>query len=117
MKKENIKLTPQNYVGLGMFWVILVIGAIGGIENQKWAENIYTFLSFGFMVIFVLSALVKTKFKPVKQFIATYFIHVLFCVAMGWWWLVIYWIILTISAGVGMHYYIEATKGAVENEG
>jgi len=117
MKKEEIKLSTNNYIGLAMFWVILAIGFTGGVAEQKWAENIYTFLTFGFMIIFVLAALVKTKFKPVKQFIATYFIHVMFCVAMGWWWLCLYWVITLISAGVGMHYYIEATKEAVESEG
>ena len=116
MKEDNIKLTTQNYVGLGIFWVILTIGIIGGVTGQKWAENIYTFLTVGLTFIFIFAVLTKTKFKPVKQFVSTYFIHVLFCVAMGWWWLSLYWCIILISVGAGIHYYIRATKGVVDSE-
>ncbi len=113
-KSKKIKLTSNNYIGLALFWGVLLIGILGGLAGQKWAENIYTFISFGFMIIFIFSAIAKTKFKPIHQLISTYFIHVLFCVAMGWWWLAVWWIITTISAGIGMHYWIEATKETIE---
>ena len=99
---KSLPLTRQNYVGLAMFWGVLFIGILGGLAGQKWAENIYTFLSTVTMIIFVSTALMKSKFRPVKQLIATHFIHVLFCVAMGWWWLCCFWILTTVGAGVGM---------------
>ena len=113
---KSLPLTQRNYVGLAMFWGVLLIGVLGGLVDQKWAENIYTFLSTVAMIIFVAAALIKSKFRPVKQFIATYFIHVLFCVSMGWWWLCVWWILVTIGAGVSMSNYIDATKEATESE-
>ncbi len=113
---KSMPLTKQNYIGLAIDWGVLVIGILGGLAGQNWAENIYTFLSTVIMIIFVASIVMKSKFRPIKQFVATYFIHVLFCVAMGWWMLTFWWVIVTIGAGVGMSNYIDATKEATENE-
>ena len=113
---KSMKLTKQNYIGLSMMFGILAIGVIGGYGGKEWAENIYTFLSTLLMIIFMGAALVKSKFKPIKQFMAIYFIHVLFCVSLGWWWLMLWWLVTCVSAGVAMNYYLESLKGAVEGE-
>jgi len=113
---ESMKLTKQNYVGLAMMVGILVVGIIGGYGKQQWAENIYTFLSVVLMIIFMGAALFKSKFKPIKQFMAVYFIHVLFCVSLGWWWVMLWWILTCVSVGVSMSNYLDAMKGAVESE-
>jgi len=116
MKTENVKLRKNNYLALIMFWVILLFGVLGGIANQNWAENIYVFLSFIFMVGFVISALARIPQYHLKEFVSTYFIHVLFCVGMGWWWLCLYWLLITCSAGAGINYYMKAIKEAVNGE-
>lgn len=108
IKPEKIVLSKQNYVGLAICFGILALGAIGGIaKNQQWAENIYTFITIGLAIIFVFSALLKAKFKPIREFAGAFFIHAIFCAAMGWWWLCLYWIIIDIALLVCMHFYIE----------
>lgn len=114
MKREKIELTKNNYFGLASFWGFLLIGIIGGLLDQKWAENIYTFLSICLMIIFIFTAILKAKLRPIKENFATFFIHVLFNVAMGWWWLVIYWIITIMCLGIGMHHYLETSKETKE---
>jgi hypothetical protein len=110
--KVDVKLTKANVSGLIMFAVVLLVGVLGGVANQAWAENIYTFLSVVATVIFVGTAFMKSRLKPLKQYIAMYFVHVLFCVAMGWWWLVLLWVITTVAAGIGMSNYMDAAKKA-----
>jgi len=114
MKKETIKLTRKNFNGLLLFWGILLLGILGGLAKQNWAENVYVIISFICMIIFIPVPLLKSKIKPIKHFIATYFINVLFCISMGWWWVGSYWLIITISTGYGMHFYIESMKNVVE---
>jgi hypothetical protein len=111
---ESLKLTKANWSGLGMFALVLAVGVLGGIGKFVWAENIYTFMSVVIMVIFFSTALMKSKLKPLKEFIGMYFLHVLFCVAMGWWWLCLWWLITTCAAGVGMSNYMDAAKAATE---
>jgi len=111
MEKIDQTLTKQNYVGLAILWGLLALGAIGGYGHQQWSENIYTFMSTLLAVIVVVAAIAKGKVRPLKQFMATYFIHVLFCVSLGWWWLMLWWLAICIATGFAMHNYLEGAKG------
>lgn len=113
MKKEKIELNRNNYIGLTMFCIMLALGAVGGIAEQKWAENIYTFLTICLMIAFIVTALSQTEFRPVKEYLAIFFIHALFSAAMGWM-LFICWIFIMMSMSMGMHYYLEAAKESKE---
>ncbi len=94
---EKFELSNKNYIALAVLTTFLIIGILGGVAEQKWAENIYTFITIVVTILLAASALVKTEFKPIKQFVGMYSFHILFCVAMGWWWLCICWLVATTS--------------------
>jgi len=103
MKNGSQPLTKQNFISLGMVIVFLVIGIIGGFFHQKWAENIYTFWSSFLMIAFILFAIMKARVKPMKPFVVAYTINLFVCIALGWWWLVLYWFATHILCFYGMY--------------
>ena len=103
MEKESLPLTKQNYIALGMLIAFLVIGIIGGFFQQKWAENIYTFWSSFVMIVFILLAIMKARLKPMKPLVVIYTINLFVCIALGWWWLVLWWIVTHICCFCGMY--------------
>ena len=107
---EKIELTKKNYYGMGVLLVILLIGLIGALGKQEWAENIYTFISIVLMGLFIYMEVVKTKVKPIKQYLMISVILILFSVAADWWWVGLYWCVITISMGICMSNHISAVK-------
>lgn len=102
MKHPKVTLTAKSYYGMALYTVFLIIAALGGIGDMEWAENIYTFVTVLYLFLLIFSTLVKSELKPIKQYIALYFLHVLFNAAMGWWWLTIWWIIIIVCAAICM---------------
>jgi hypothetical protein len=103
MEKESVPLNKKNYITIGALIVFLIIGAIGKVFNQEWAENIYTFWSCFTMVVFICFAISKTLLKPIKPFVVMYTLNLFMCVAFGWWWLVMGWVITHLCCFYGMY--------------
>lgn len=105
---KEFTLSRQNYIGLTIFGLILALAFAGGPFHQKWAENLYTFISVAITIIFIGAALLATRMNPIKQFFAAYFLNVLYCAAIGWWWLCLFWTVNVFIAGYLISQYITA---------
>ncbi|HUU88830.1 MAG TPA: hypothetical protein VMX17_13915 [Candidatus Glassbacteria bacterium] len=116
MKNGSQPLTKQNYIALGMLIAFLVIGIIGGFFQQKWAENIYTFWSSFVMIVFILLTIMKARVKPMKPLVVMYTINLFVSVALGWWWLVLYWIATHILCFCGMYQWDLKYKSETDKE-
>jgi len=103
MKNGSQPLTKKNFITLGLLIVFLFIGVIGGVFQQKWAENIYTFWSSFVMIVFTWLAIMKARVKPMKPFVVTYTFNFLTCIALGWWWLTLFWFATHILCFYGMY--------------
>lgn len=103
MKNGSVPLTKQNYITMGMLIGFLVLGFTGGVFKQQWAENLYTFWSWFVIVCFIILAVMKARIKPMKPLVVMYTFNLLLCIALGWWWLVIVWIITHGCCFCGMY--------------
>jgi predicted membrane protein len=110
LNMEKIQLTKKNYFGMGMLLGILLIGIIGAVGEYEPAENIFTFISLILMFLFIYTALVQDKIKPIKQFIIINVFIILFCVGADWWWVSLYWMIILLAKGSCMINYINDAK-------
>jgi hypothetical protein len=113
---EDYKLTKKNWMGLGTIGLILTLGIIGRVFEQEWAENIYLFITIITTIILGYSAGVKTKLRPIKEFIFALCINIFFCVGAGWWWIAGLWCVISICFGACMSNYISAAKEADKKE-
>lgn len=101
MKGE--KLTKNNYITLAVLVCFVIIAFLGGYFKQEWAENIYMFWSGFVMFCFIGLAASRARIKPLRPLVVLYTFNLLTCVALGWWWLAIFWIITHMCCFYGMH--------------
>jgi len=101
--KEEIKqYNLQNYIEIFIFNVMIVL-AIIGYRGEVWAAIIYMCAVLMFMLTFIFTILImKWKVDPSAIYFSIYFLHLLLCVAFGWWGLTACWFIILVYAGIGM---------------
>ncbi len=115
IKDEIKKFNIQNYIELFILNVMIVL-AIFGNKGYIWGEIIYIVVVCCLMVGFILSLISKWEIKPLVIYYSIYFLHLLFCVAFGWWLMVGEWSIILICVGIGMGRYLEKEKEKNENQ-
>ncbi len=93
-----MKITRENVTSIGILGLLLILAMMGSVGEIKWAENIYTLASVVMFIIALVIVFIKhSKIDPSAELVSVDFLHVLFCVSAGWWWLCILWIGITVS--------------------
>ena len=109
-------LTKRNIIALIVGFGFFIIGVAGGIFDQKWAENIYTFWTIVLLVVAFFAAISKTALVSRKISLILYGLCLAICVVTGWWFLTTGWVIIICCIAYCMTLEKESKKEQVKEE-